>query len=956
MAYEKPILKISFCFNPLKMKEFLTAFEILKIIKTKAETKYMYEKLDTGILEMFRRTFPIGVNAVLDNFTFENLKFQASEHTKFFKKQKSGSSLDNYLSKAINRDLQKYFHELVSIQDSIAIYHKVINPKSNNLLTAPCKFSTSVPKISFEVVKLINGYLSIMCLVSIDGNEMELSHFNRNSFLLEYGNIYYFLSTADYQILDWLKEIKPEKFGDNPAKFTSQIIKQLTPKYLVKKDGIFDKKVIEVEPSNCIYLSEINSGSFLMLTPQWKYEDVLLEGDFKEEHEVTIGGELYCIKRNKEAEQKFSDAIKELHPNFAKQLNGYYFLPFDEAKKKNWFLKTYHKLLEDNVDLIGMDMLRHFRYSQHAIKTDLTNIKTTDYLIEADIEISFGDEIVNATEIQKILYNNQKNILLKDNSIGVLDDEWISNYSAVIKHSKIEKNKIAFPQWLLISAKEIAQLQDLKFIINNDWWNKWNDWQDVNKVVYEVPKNINATLRPYQQKGYEWISLLSEINAGVCLADDMGLGKTLQTICFLASQFEKKPEEKYIIVCPGSLIYNWQQEIEKFCPSLKTFIYYGNNRKIDDFMAQKSNVLITAYSTLRADVDKLKNVFWNTIVLDESHNIKTLYAQTTKAVYQIIAKHKIALSGTPIINNTFDLFAQINYLLPGFLGTQEFFKKEYVLPIDRDKNHDKIEALQRLTNPFILRRTKAQVATDLPPKTELVLWCEMEEAQQEIYNTVKDSIRKSVFLNIKNEGLNKSKLSVLQGIIKLRQVCCSPQLLKDETIPTSSSVKIDLLVEELVNNLSNNKVLVFSQFKEMLHLIAAKLEQNNIPYYHFDGDTKVEERRDLVSQFQEEDNKTNVFLMSLKTGNAGITLTAADYVFLVDPWWNSAIEQQAIDRTHRIGQTKNVFAYKMICRNTIEEKIVDIQNRKKHTSDALISEEEGFVKSLTQDDIAYLFE
>ena len=665
---------------------------------------------------------------------------------------------------------------------------------------------------------------------------------------------------------------------------------------------------------------------------------------------------MYCIKRSKEKEEEFVNTIKGLHPNFTKQFSGYFYLPFEEAKKKNWFLKTYHKLLDENVELIGMDMLRYFRYSQHAVKTDLLNIKTTDFLIEADIEISFGDEKVNPNEIQKILYNNQKNILLKDNSIGVLDDEWITNYSAVIKHSKIEKGRISFPQWLLISAREIAQLQELKLVIDVNWWQKWQQWQDVNQTVYEVPKIVQATLRPYQQKGYEWMKLLSEIHAGVCLADDMGLGKTLQTICFLASQFEQQPDAKFIIVCPGSLIYNWQQELQKFCPSLTSFVYYGNNRKMDDFMAQKSSVLITAYSTLRADVDKLKNVFWNTIVLDESHNIKTLYAQATKAVYQVIAKHKIALSGTPIINNTFDLYAQLNYLLPGFLGSQEFFRKEYVLPIDRNKNTEKIEALHKLTNPFILRRTKAQVAKDLPEKTELVLWCEMEESQQEVYDSVKESIRKSVFLNIKNEGLNKSKLSVLQGIIKLRQVCCSPLLLKEELTGNIPSVKIDVLLDELMNNLSNNKVLVFSQFKEMLHLIAARLQENNISFFHFDGDTKLEERRDLVAKFQEEQDTTNVFLMSLKTGNAGITLTAADYVFLVDPWWNAAIEQQAIDRTHRIGQTKNVFAYKMICRNTIEEKIIEIQQRKQVTSDALIREEDGFVKNLTQDDIAYLFE
>jgi len=468
MAYEKPVLKISFCFNPLKMKDFLSAFEMLKIIKTKAETKYSYEKLNSEALQLYRRTFPVGVNVALDNFTFESLKFQASEHSKFFKKQKSGASLEQYLSKAMNRDLQKYFQELAKVQDSIAIFHKTLNPKTNNLLTAPCKFSEAVPKIWFEVVKLIDGSLSMMCWVNIEDKEVELSHFNRNNFLLEYGNVYYFLSAADAQILDWLQEVKPERYGNNPAHFTSHIIKHLELKYLVKKDGIFEKKVIEVEPVNCILLSEINSGSFLMLTPQWKYEDVLLEGEFKEEHEMSIGGELYCIKRSKEKEQQFVNSIKELHPNFAKQFNGYFYLPFDEAKKKNWFLKTYHKLLEENVELIGMDMLRHFRYSQYPVKTDLSNIKTTDFLIEADIEISFGDEKVNPNEIQKILYNNQKNILLKDNSIGVLDDEWITNYSAVIKHSKIEKGRISFPQWLLMKAREIAQLQELKLVIDGD--------------------------------------------------------------------------------------------------------------------------------------------------------------------------------------------------------------------------------------------------------------------------------------------------------------------------------------------------------------------------------------------------------------------------------------------------------------------------------------------------------
>jgi SNF2 family DNA or RNA helicase len=868
-----------------------------------------------------------------------------------------GTNRDSYLQKAMQRYLRDCFVEIISVQDEFSIYHKTINPKTNNPLIAPCKFSTETPVISFEVIKTTTGDLSLQCHITLDNKEIELEQFNRNSFLLEYGNVYYLLSNTDTQTLDWLQELKPEKFGKNTSSFIQHIIHPLEQKYKIKKEHILVRKIIDSAPTNCIYLSEINSGSFLMLTPQWKYDEVIVEGIFKENHDITIQGELYTIKRNEFLENEFLKNIKELHPSFAKQMNGYFYLSFEEAKKKHWFLKCYHQLLENNVELIGMDMLNHFRYSQFAIKTEITNLKTTDYLVEAKIKISFGTEIVNLTELQKVLHNNQKNILLNDNSIGILEDEWIENYGALLKQAKIEKDTISFPQWLLISAKEIAQLQSFKFIIKEDWWQKWRDWQDIHHTVYKVPTSVKAALRPYQQKGYEWMRLLSEINAGICLSDDMGLGKTLQTICFLATQKEEKPTSKFIIVCPGSLIYNWQQEIQKFCPTLKTYIYYANSRKMDEFAAQDADVLITAYSTLRADIDKLKNIFWNTIVLDESHNIKTLYAQTTKAVYQILAKNKIALSGTPIINNTFDLYSQLNYLLPGFLGSQEFFKKEYVLPIDRDKNKDKMEALQKLTNPFILRRTKAQVATDLPPKTELILWCEMEENQQEIYNSVKNSIKKSVFLNIKNEGLNKSKLSVLQGIMKLRQVCCSPSLLKDETFSSNtSSIKIDMLMDEIQNNLSNNKVLVFSQFKDMLNMIGNRLVQNNISYFHFDGDTKIEDRIDLVSKFQEENNNTNVFLMTLKTGNAGITLTAADYVFLVDPWWNAAIEQQAIDRTHRIGQTKNVFAYKMICRNTIEEKIIEIQQRKKITSDAIINEEDGFVKNLTQEDIAYLFE
>jgi len=322
----------------------------------------------------------------------------------------------------------------------------------------------------------------------------------------------------------------------------------------------------------------------------------------------------------------------------------------------------------------------------------------------------------------------------------------------------------------------------------------------------------------------------------------------------------------------------------------------------------------------------------------------------------IPADIRIALSGTPVVNNTFDLYAQLNYAVPGMFGSREFFKREYADAIDRNHDEEKIKALQKLTAPFILRRTKEQVAKDLPDKTEMILWCKMNNRQQDLYNNIKDQIRSNIFLDIKSNGLNKSKLAVLQGMLKLRQICNSPLLLPpEEQEGCIDSVKTEVLIGELKNILKEHKALVFSQFSSMLNLLAKECDEQGIDYFHFDGQTPPAKRIEMVNAFQEKDNSTNLFLISLKAGNTGLTLTAADYVFLFDPWWNTAVEQQAIDRTHRIGQTKNVFAYKIICKDTIEEKIIQLQQRKKKLAEELVGEDDGFIKTLNEEDIAYLF-
>jgi SNF2 family DNA or RNA helicase len=450
--------------------------------------------------------------------------------------------------------------------------------------------------------------------------------------------------------------------------------------------------------------------------------------------------------------------------------------------------------------------------------------------------------------------------------------------------------------------------------------------------------------------------LLSEAGGGGLLADDMGLGKTIQTIANIAFQSAVDPKAKHLIVCPASLMYNWQNELEKFAPQLKVLFHYGTGRNTDRIVQEEHQIIISSYGTVRADIEKLTEIDFHTIIVDESHNIKNRSALTTRAVKLLRAKNRFALSGTPLMNNTFDLYSQYDFLLPGIFGSAEFFKREYSDPIDRDHVPEKVQLLQKITAPFLMRRTKEKVAADLPEKTEQVLWCSMYPQQRELYESIRESIKSSIFTQIKNEGLNKSKLSVLQGIMKLRQICNSPQLLKsDELIATTDAVKIDVLLDELINNIADHKALVFSQFTSMLNLIAERLQKKGIKYFHFDGSTPPARRMEMTDAFQQEDNKINIFLISLMSGNAGLNLTAADYVFLVDPWWNVAVQQQAIDRTHRIGQTKKVFAYKMICKDTIEEKILSLQAKKNTLSEELVTADEDFVKTLSEDDVKWLF-
>jgi len=954
MAPVKQDQKTVVLLSPHRLLKDYLFLSVLHIIKTAGIPEYKEEELGPAVVRNYFASYPSPVKDPLAAFSQAGIAAITAEIKKKFALQKAGLGFEKYFNNAMLSRLHDLVSRLRPFAAGIKFYHKLPLEKGR-FKTAPCLFSNEKPGLRFEVIAE-NGKLLLKTVLLIGDTTHAGTDFTRFGFLLLRNDEYFLLGHKDYQTLEWLNEIDPQQYSQQPQELAAQVLTRLEADYTVNRNNLFNKKAIAAIPVSRVMLSEI-SQSFLMLTPQWLYDGVLVEGPWQAAFECTRHGEQYLVQRNQEQETAFVQLLESLHKNFSRQLNGYYYLPFADAQKSQWFLKVYHRLLDQNVEVTGMDMLQHFRYSSHKVSVAVSIKETSGQMLLLQLTVLFGKEKLALTELQKTLRAGQRTILLNDGSLGVLDDEWQQQYGVLIRHGKIlDAVTVQVPRWLAFAEQHASEeTQVLKPVLKKNWWQKWQQWQTDENPVYSIPSSVAASLRPYQQKGFEWMVLLAEAGAGACLADDMGLGKTLQTICFLAYQSAQQKDARHLVVCPSSLLYNWQQELQKFAPGLKVLVYHGAGRNAALLASTDYDVFITSYGTVRAEAVQMAALAFASIVLDESHNIKNPASQTTRAVNQLQAATRIALSGTPVMNNTFDLYAQLNFLLPGLFGSRDFFKREYADAIDRDQDMGKIKALRQITDPFILRRTKEQVEAELPVKTETILWCEMNTAQKELHDAIRDNIRNSLFLDIKANGLAKSKLAVLAGIMKLRQVCNSPLLLPPEEQTCLDSVKTKVLLDELGNNLKDHKVLVFSQFTGMLHLLAESLTAQGISFYHFDGQTPPAKRTEMVTAFQQADNHTNVFLISLKAGNAGLNLTAANYVFLFDPWWNTAVQQQAIDRTHRIGQTKSVFAYKMICRGTVEEKIVALQERKKQLADELISAEEGFVKALTEDDITYLF-
>ena len=725
-------------------------------------------------------------------------------------------------------------------------------------------------------------------------------------------------------------------------------------------------KRITATPQSRILVTEYME-KYLMLMPQFSYNGHVVDFN-RRDTEIWLEPSEYVtedsndkmnvqaiITRESATEMAFYESLRPLHPTFARQTqNDFFYLPFDQVMQQQWFIKTIHSLAEANVSVFGIEKLKKFRYSALKPKWEMKASSQTDWF-DLKIEVTFGDEIIPLKTIRKALGSGQQVIMLNDGSLGVLPEEWLKQYGALLKMGQEKEPGVVRLSKLHYTLIEALHDEIDDEVVMAELEEKKQRLLAIENVTHiALPKDIKAKLRPYQVSGFLWMNTMEQMGWGGCLADDMGLGKTLQTITFLQHLKKQYPGTTHLVVCPTSLLYNWENELRKFAPKLKFWVHYGLVRQLTEDEFKEHDIIITSYGLVRSDIELLKSFQWHYLILDESQAIKNPDALTTRALHLIKAKNRLILSGTPLQNNTFDLYAQFNFLNPGMLGSREFFREEFANPIDKNRDPHKAETLRRMLHPFMLRRTKAQVAPELPAKTESILWCDMPKEQQEVYDAYKLQYRQALMQKIEETGMGKAGMLILEGLLRLRQICNSPQLLKQQEYTTRASVKIDELMREINENTGGHKLLVFSQFTEMLHLIEAELQQLKIGYAYLDGSTPAAKRKEAVELFQEKES-IRVFLISLKAGGVGLNLTAADYVYLVDPWWNPAAEQQAIDRTHRIGQTQKIFAYKMICRNTVEEKILELQNRKRKLAGDLVGEDEAVAKNLTKEDVAFLF-
>ena len=720
------------------------------------------------------------------------------------------------------------------------------------------------------------------------------------------------------------------------------------PQLILSELAVAKKELTLFDSGETVSEKDHNDDSKILFELQYQYGSYSIPADRRDPVSVRLEHQndyytFFKINRRLDLERSIAIELQKMGLVFR---NGKLTLPKSEAF--GW-LALHQGLLEQLNFAITQRTTGTKRYYIGPSSIDLQVTENIDWF-DIKAVIKFGEYMIPYNVIRKYILKKKREIELPNGEIAVIPETWFQEYSELFAFAKdgqedsgnLEKHHLALIQ-------ELAQNQLAKVSINK----KLEKLRDYNEIEdYQLPTQFSGELRPYQKAGYNWMRFLRSFNFGGCLADDMGLGKTVQTLALLQSLKEENQSGASLLVMPTSLIYNWEMEAKRFTPELKVLNYTGTNREKDVTKFISYDLVISSYGIVRLDINILQGYNFDYIILDESQAIKNPSSNIAQAVTRLKSKYRLILTGTPVENSTLDLWSQMSFVNPGLLGSQSFFKNEFLNPIEKSKNEKKTEKLHTIIKPFILRRNKGQVVKELPDKVENIKYCRMSPRQEEEYESVKSGFRNKILDNIEKDGMGKSRMLILQGLNKLRQIANHPKMVDPDY--EGDSGKLEDIQHMLTSSISKgHKILVFSQFVKHLSIVRQYLDCEKISYAYLDGSTK--NRMEQVENFQN-DPSLSVFLISLKAGGVGLNLTKADYVLLLDPWWNPAVEAQAVDRAHRIGQENRVFTYKFITKNTVEEKILKLQESKIKLARDLISTEDSFVKNLTKEDIASLLD
>ncbi len=586
-----------------------------------------------------------------------------------------------------------------------------------------------------------------------------------------------------------------------------------------------------------------------------------------------------------------------------------------------------------------------------------TSISSGSDWLELDGEVSFGEEIIPLPRVvRSYLQQGSRTIVLSDGSLGLLPEEWLQKWQSFLqlgvdRAGRGKDNALRFHTSQACLLDELLEGQarvnwDERFARIREGLRSFQGIQSLDR-----PEGFRGSLRDYQRQSLGWLEFLRQFGFGGVLADDMGLGKTIQVLAWLQREKECGRTGPSLIIAPTSLVFNWIEEARRFAPELGLTPHIGQRRTEDPEKLGRAEVILTSYGVARRDIELLRQIAFQLLVLDESQAIKNPDSETAKTVRILQASQRLCLTGTPLENHAGELWSQMEFLNPGLLGSRSSFNKRFLQPINQGDQRA-TNLLSRMVRPFILRRAKEEVASELPEKMEETIICPMTQGQAALYSQIRDHYRSTVLQQVENKGLNKSHIKILEALTRLRQAACHPGLLSESR---EEGGKLEELLHRVDGVVAGgHKALIFSQFTKFLGLIKEALRERGHSFEYLDGRTPQPRRQERVERFQS-DNGVRLFLISLRAGGLGLNLTAADYVFLMDPWWNPAVELQAVDRTHRIGQNKQVFTYRFVSSRSVEEKVLSLQDRKRDLVNSILAGAKDIVSHLSRDDLEHLF-